>query len=78
MRRRHTTRTIIATLALPLVGALIGCGSDSGGGGGAGTSASADAKEPIVIGAAIAETGPMSGYDTPATVAAQFAADDIN
>lgn len=44
----------------------------------AASSSGAASGDPIKIGAAIAETGPLSGYDAPATVAAQLAADDIN
>jgi branched-chain amino acid transport system substrate-binding protein len=42
------------------------------------TSTGAAKGEPIKIGAAIAQTGPLSGYDTPATVAANLAVEDIN
>src|SRR5690242_8352344 len=45
---------------------------------GAGTSSKFAGKKPIVIGAAIAKTGFIAGYDYPAVIAGQFAADDIN
>lgn len=74
-------------LVIAAVG-LTACGSSDSGSSGTATagsgastasSTSGPAKgDPIKIGAAIAQTGPMSGYDTPATVAAQLAVDDIN
>jgi branched-chain amino acid transport system substrate-binding protein len=42
------------------------------------SSATSGTKKPIVIGAAIAKTGILGGYDYPAVIAAQFAVDDIN
>jgi branched-chain amino acid transport system substrate-binding protein len=60
---------------------VAGCGSSSTTASSSSNSSSAPAsggKGPIIIGAAIAETGPLSGYDTPATEAAQLAVNDIN
>jgi len=50
---------------------LVGCSSDNGG-------EAIDCTEPILIGAAMAQTGFMSPFDGPALATAQIAVDKIN
>lgn len=50
---------------------LVGCSSDSG-------EEAIDCTEPILIGAAMAQTGFMSPFDGPALATAQIAVDKIN
>jgi branched-chain amino acid transport system substrate-binding protein len=69
----ETPRRRTGILAIAVSTALLAaaCGSSSSGGAPA-------AKKPIIIGAAIGQTGALSGFDVPASQAAQFAVDNIN
>jgi branched-chain amino acid transport system substrate-binding protein len=78
MSVRHP-RTPVLALALLTVSALSisACGSASttGGGSGSGTNST---KGPIVIGAAVGLSGPLSQYDVPPLNAAKLAIRDVN
>jgi branched-chain amino acid transport system substrate-binding protein len=83
---------VMFTALLAVAAAACGGGSSSGGGGGAATTsegggaASSGAVEtstsgggkPIIVGAAIAQTGPEAPFDVPPTQAFQQAAEEVN
>lgn len=67
-------RWLTIALALCCTLAIAACGSDDDGGGSDG----ANSNEPIVIGAAIAETGILSSYDLPAFESFELKVDEVN
>jgi len=71
-RRRWAAVGVVAAGVL----AVSGCSSSGGGGGGG--SASSGAKGPIVIGAAIGQTGILKSYDGPAFAVVKYDIDQIN
>jgi len=74
-------RWLLAVLLVPAVLAIAACGGDDDSGGsstGASTESAEAGGDPIVIGAAIAESGFLAPFDLPPLAAAQFAIDDIN
>lgn len=70
MKLRKKFAITISSLILS-VGGLSACSSD-------GDTAALDCAEPILIGAAMAQTGFMAPFDAPALVTAQIAVDKIN
>ena len=72
LHRRRWPRTVTAVIVAAAAAVLVAaCGSDNGDGGG-------DDGEPIVIGAAVAESGIMSQFDEPVVQGAEIAIDEIN
>jgi branched-chain amino acid transport system substrate-binding protein len=70
MKKTKRFAITISALMLAFAG-LVGCSSDSG-------EEAIDCTEPILIGAAMAQTGFMSPFDGPALATAQIAVDKIN
>lgn len=64
-----------ALIVAALVPTIVGCGSS---GGSTDTSTSDGAKDPIVVGAAVAGDGLLEPYDQPALTAFKIAAHDVN
>lgn len=64
--------------AVVLCAVLAGCGSSDDGDKDSGSDSAAKLTEPIVIGAANAESGDMAAFDQPPLQAFKFAIDDIN
>jgi branched-chain amino acid transport system substrate-binding protein len=72
-------RGLLALLgALLAVVALAACGGDDDSGGNGGSADSGGSDEPIVIGLAVANSGPIAPYDVEAAEAAQLRAKQIN
>jgi branched-chain amino acid transport system substrate-binding protein len=77
--RLRAAATVLVALAAALAIAACGGSDDEDGGSGSASTTTGPAKgEPIVIGAAIAETGFFNVADKPATVMMQFGIDDFN
>jgi branched-chain amino acid transport system substrate-binding protein len=68
-----TMRRLAIALVLCCTLGIAACGSDDGGG-----NDTASGNQPIVIGAAIAETGILSAYDIPAFEAFKLKVDEVN
>ena len=73
----RTTRLLLLALLMPVVVGLAACGSSSSDSGSSSNSAGASNK-PIVIGAAIGQSGVLSPYDLPPLGAVRLAIEDIN
>jgi branched-chain amino acid transport system substrate-binding protein len=74
-RHGHRWLAVVAALAFALAAAACGSTSDDEDDGGAAETTSG---EPIVIGSAVALTGPISAFDLPALQGTQIAIDEIN
>ena len=73
-RRRHRWLALVAVIAFALAAAACGSTDDDGDGDAAETTNG----EPIVIGSAIALTGPISAFDLPALQGTEIAIAEIN
>ena len=73
-RHRHRWLALVAVIAFALAAAACGSTDDDDDGGAAETTSG----EPIVIGSAVALTGPISAFDLPALQGTEIAIEEIN